>query len=604
MNVDQISARSIDFNPTRDTDKMEADDLIVAVSILNFRMNEMVIKNHMTEFQENVEQISELSRQKNKWTAQMNAMSDEQKAAGLYVDDEGNLKSVLDSKSAKDIELPDPEKLAADPVESTWNAKIKTENGEILDITISYEIGYENGQYYFQITEFKVGDFLYSKPTEYYNYSMSFGFTLPSDEEDGDDDDFDDKIYINGTQSLNEILNDVFDKILEKIEQEYGEITPSAGETYRDPIKSALATHQSEIIGKFVQDIFKTMESSGYTSESFDAIFTQNGGESSTTTGVENGHTVMNLPFKDWRLQLDIYWEYDSATQAYNFSVYISIPGLTTATYANLWSVDGYDGNLQGLLNVANANEQKANKDETESQFLTRVFKKLIDDVRKKLYDYAAQGIGLGSDAQKEATYFWKVLFGSELELTHDDMNHNLLPQRKVDKIFLSDPDQEIELIGGKFDREHLEGFAQDVYDTLNADVVNAVNQKTVPNFDFSLANTPESGEATDGTSAVVGGFYAPNFTPPNQPSDNPQAFLEKIMGPEIYTNGLAYSDVYWRDQLIPQMTDVITDLGSANEILMSKIKRSIETANAYLQMIITNLQKQYQSLNSVSNNM
>ncbi len=594
MTMDAISARSINFKVLKDPD-MNAGDLMLAVSVLSFRLTEISITMQLEKFKEGVDKIAELSAVKNKITAQMAQMTDEQKKAGLYIDENGNLASLKDSSVTSEIEPPDPEKLAKDPITGTWHTKITTADGAVIDISVDYQLGYENGQYYFQITNVKIGDFTYeTTPDE--NGESEFKTEKSASY-------FGEKIFLDGKKSLSLVINEEIDNLIAMVEENFDD--PNS-QFYQGNMYLALTENKPNIIDPLTGDVFDKAEAAGYAPESIDAIFTQNGGESSiSTVGLNDGYYAFKFEAGGLEFQLDIQWQYDAANNKYIFDVYISLPAYSGAYEISDRPGSKWEGDSAELLHVVKKMDVVVTEGETATQLFERVFKDIVAQVKLMLFKYAEDPIG----PHNEHAAFWARLLGSTIKYTAADRNHG---DDKV-SIYLNDVDPVLlDLLG--IDEEYYNGdgsndlLTDEAIKTISVGIGAGVETLTTENMkgfieEFGpIATTSDSAVATDGTTARIPNFYQPNLTTSNTYAGNRQAFLEEILGPDIYTNGYAYTASYWELQIIPEITDSITFIGTQNEVVMSKIKRLIETANSYLQMIITDLQKHFQSVNAVAN--
>lgn len=600
MQFNHVSAgaNAIDLSPVRNVREKDANDLALDVGIILIAFSEFSVKHHLRIFQERVDEIRVISTNYNKISSQLSNFTEEQIAAGLYQDENGDLKSVLDHNEYNEdqIPLPDPASLSQKPISNTVDLKIETSEGEILSISFTYTIGHDDKGYYIKITDIKIGDFQASNPDG--EDPTHAGIDFKDLFSEGEENILDDEIYIDGKTSLDKILKDIFDKLTAQIEKKFGGYIPSDGENYKQPIVDSLNENQEEIVKKINHDIFTTAESLQYTRESIDAIFTQNGGQSSKATGTPNGHTSIEVPLggSGLKLKLDIYWEYDALEQDYNFEAHISVPGYTNTDYSPEQDFI-YSGSVDKLLNVASIEDAKQQEGETESEFLTRQIEVLIKEATEKLNSYAAIGIE-EKDENIESTTFWKVLFGDLLLYDVTDKRY-----ARDDINFSTDlNDSKLNDLGGN------ETDATPFFEKITLAINSALRDGIAPAVNVSTLKFPENPDnklqkATDGTSPIIPGFNEPNLLVTDDPSKNISAFLEEVLGEEIFKNGFAYTKEYWEKTIIPQLKEVVVPaLAAANEITMSKIRRLIETINAYLQVVITDLQKHYQALNAISN--
>ncbi len=603
MTLDAISARSINFKMFRDP-RMEANDLMIAVSIMNFRMTEMLITMQLEKFKEGVDKIAELSAIKNKYTSQMAQMSDEQKKAGLYIDADGNLVSVKDSGISSEIQPPDPDILAAAPVNESWSTKLTTADGEVLDIKIDYEMGYENGQYYFQMTGFHTGDYNTSTDTTVWKTESSY--TLSPDKFQ--------KQTCDGTQSLNSILQSELQKVIDSIQVENQGHDINDIENRSGLWKDLSNDYNAQIIAGLQADVYATMQAKGYDNKSFDAIFTRAGGESGLSD-IKNisGSMIVDVEVFNIKFELTITWKMNPENGNLIFDAYLRSPDASKDNLVE--AAGGTKANGSELLHIVKGYEAKPTDGEDETAFFERVFKDIAGRASETINSHATDAIGFNN----QHTAFWEALLGKRVEFKkedHWDQKAQVIadPYHMDDdmKKFFGDHEvvqhghlhrKSLRTLSDAHFAEAAQHIGDAIFDAIGSESATAPGE-FAKEIDYSLLTLPDSAVATDGTSAVIRGVYEPNLTQSVTYGGNRQAFLEEILGPDIYTNGFAYTSDYWDTQIIPQITDAITALGTNNEVVMSKLKRLIETANSYLQMIITDLQKQFQSLNAVANNM
>jgi hypothetical protein len=557
--MEGVDFRIINEKSLRDP-SLDATDLSLAVSVMMFHMSEILIQTTMEEYSDNIDKIEEISQQKAKFSAQQARMSEEQIEAGLYIDDEGNLASRLDTEKTEDIPLPDIKDGA--PVESSVQLNLTTSDGTVITIDIDFEFGYdeEKKDYYFTITNLDIANYTDG------DGEIDAGWSALKDGEGGV---LNQRVYANDVSSLSELV----EEMLEKIQDELSEFTKDkSGDTeddmslFRASMKYAFTELTDVISDNIVAEIFSAGNAKGLESASMDGIFDVSSLSANGTAALGQSSFTIEFEMGGLTHYLDIVWEYDSSLESYTFDAYLRTDATPTA--------------FTEALHIVKGHPAKIDEGQTEEDF----FSELFDD----LVGIAGNEIDKFSRDPKEYRDFWEDLYNLNF-----DHNGKWFDGYEDSKFKTRDGDYESAVIsalgmgGSSYEGNENMGGIGEAGGRLGSALQDALGDATAPENVYQTADTEEA------AANVSAGFYAPNVH---------GAILEEIMGPDIYQNGMAYKGEYWSDAIIPRLDDVILHLGSLNEIVMSKLKRQIETANAYLQMIITDLQKEFQAISSVFN--
>ena len=597
------------------------------IMVLSFRINELLSKQALTEYKENVVEMDKLSRKVRKINAQAARMSEKDWAAGVYFDKDGNLISNYDVNGEGYKSL---DELLADnggvltgttTIDGLSGPDDISDNNNSGDVNIPINISIE-----WEIKRNAEGDIVFSYRAEIFWEGINYAGldSLPmiiyppnTINDDGEEQKNYEEKVIKKQTSFTSLLRKILSELSLEIKKNADEWIKSSfsndviqqheafsegndGEKqaarFADKSIDALLDDLVSGLGdahldnKLATGIFRDIDElygegasigldSAFNVSSVDELYDSN------SAGLKEGHQVLEFDIYGLKHVVNVYWEFtDEGSLSYTFDLHVQHDktiesSVNTYTYEGTYNTEAgkqFGGDTIPVSELGSASTK---------------------DIWYIIY---------GQISAELSDEFTKVAYGLKNNENPPDWFMQLYDLRWVNAMGRAGVGERNRLQSRNPEvQRSLLGFYEDSptkadWFERNGNEDTGMLNRVLPAL-IDIAFT-EVGEVDDLGLATNASSENNNLA--LNPNDFGAWLEEQIGEPAIYQNGMGFTSHAQVTTVTDSINDVVAHLGHMNNLVLSRIRRFQETASQYLNLIVQALQREYQSLNAISNNM